>query len=342
MKENSNIKKIVVVGSGAFGTAIAEVLVRGNENKVKEKEKEIVLFGIDKREINDINKNHKNSKYYSMRLSPNLVASTDPVESFKDADIIMLVIPSKVFKIALEESVVPNLVKPAFFINLAKGLDYENNKILTKVIDETIPKKFNNGSLKLSGASYASELVHKAPTSFILSSSDIEISKMISKELNNYVMKISPENNLVSVEWLSVVKNPLAILMGLISGLGYKMNTKALFFTEAIIEMKKVIKHFGLKEEVVFSPAGIGDLYLTGSSRKSRNFTTGYNIGKANKVTKKALKTFETTEGLRSIKTLNDLSKKHNLGLTSIEMLYNITYKKEKPSEAVKNYIDNF
>ncbi len=341
MTKEDKINKIVIVGSGAFGTAIAEVLVRSAEEGKKD-EREVTLFGIDKKEVNDINKNHKNSKYYSMRLSPKLKASIDPKESFKDADIILLAIPSKVFKSSLEENVVPNLTKPAYFINLAKGLDYDKNKILTDIIKEEVPKNLNKGTLKLSGASYASELIHKAPTSFILSSDDIELSKVIKKELSNYVMKISPQNNLVSTEWLSIIKNPLAILMGLISGLGYKMNTKALFFTEAINEMTKVIKHFGLNKDIVFTPAGIGDLYLTGSSMKSRNYTTGYNIGKSNKVTKKALKTFQTTEGLRSIKILNDLSKKNKLGLTSIEMLYNITYNNEKPSVAVQNYIDKF
>lgn len=330
-------KKIVVVGSGAFGTAIADSLVRDEKNNNK-----IILFGINKKEINDINKNHKNSKYYSFKLSSNLFSSTDPIESFKDADIIMLVLPSMAVKSSLINIIVPNLTKPAYFINLSKGLDYTNGDILSNTIKEFVPSKLNLGVLKMAGGSFASEVIQKQPTAFILASDKIETSKEIYKYLNNKTIKVIPSDSLDAVEWLSIIKNPLSLLQGIVAGLNYKVNTRALFFTQATKEMRKLLVFLKADESIIFSPAGIGDLYLTGSSKKSRNYSTGLVIGKENKVTEKILQTYTTTEGLRSIEILLRLSDRNNLNLNLIELLYNITYKKEMPSEAIENYLDKF
>lgn len=329
--------KIVVVGSGAFGTAVAESLIRDET-----KDNEVIIFGINVREINDINRNHKNSKYYSLKLSPNLYATTDPEEAFSDADIIMIALPSMVVKAAIIDTIIPNMTKPAYFINLAKGFDYINVDILSNVIKETVPKDLNKGVLKLAGASFASEVIHKQPTAFVLAADNIETSNSLYRVLNNKTMKVIPSEALDSVEWLSIIKNPLALLQGLVAGLGYKVNTRALFFTQAVNEMRRLLKFLDLDEQIIFSPAGVGDMYLTGSSRKSRNYATGYEIGKANKVTKKALQKFTTTEGLRSVEILLRLSRKNKLNLKSIEILYAITYKKENPADVIEKYLDKF
>lgn len=336
-KKKKYDNKIVIVGSGAFGTAIAESLVRDEKNK-----SEIILFGVNAREVNDINKNHKNSKYYSLKLSPKLYATTDPVEAFAEADIIMLVVPALVVRSAIIETILPNMTKPAYFVNLAKGFDYLNIDVLSNIITETVPEELNLGTMKLSGASYASELIHKAPTSFILAAEDIETSKKIYKILSNSTMKIVPTDDLEAVEWLSVLKNPMAILHGMIAGLGHKVNTKALFFTLSVNEMRRVLKFLGQDEDVIFTPAGIGDLFLTGTSSKSRNYSTGYEIGKADKVTKKSLQKFTTTEGLRSIEILLRISRRNKLNLKTIEMLYAITYNREVPSEVINKFLDKF
>lgn len=328
--------KIVVVGSGAFGTAIAESLVRDEKQK-----NEIILFGVNAREVNDINKNHKNSKYYSLKLSPKLNATTNPAKAFEDADIIMLAIPALVVRKSITETIIPNLTKPAYFINLAKGFDYLNIDVLSNIITATVPAELNLGTMKLSGASYASELIHKAPTSFILAAEDIETSKKVYRSLSNKTMKVVPTADLEAVEWLSVLKNPMAILHGMIAGLGHKVNTKALFFTLSINEMRRVLKFLGKDENIVFTPAGIGDLYLTGTSSKSRNYSTGYEIGRADRVTKKSLQKFTTIEGLRSVEILLRISRKEKLNLKTIEMLYAITYNKEKPSEVVNKFLVN-
>ncbi len=328
-------KKIVVVGSGAFGTAIAESLVRDTA-----KNNRIMLFGINPREINDINKNNKNSKYYALKLSSKLYATSNAEEAFKDVDIILLAVPSVAINSSIKETIIPNLTKKAYFVNLAKGFDYIDQETLDKTIAKAIPEEWSNGVLKLAGASFASEVIEREPTAFVLAAEDIKTAEEVAKHLNNKTMKISPSSSLEGVEWLSIIKNPMALLQGIVSGLGYKVNTRALFFNQAINEMRKVLKFMEIDESIIFSPAGIGDMYLTGSSRKSRNYLTGFELGKHDKVTKKALTKFATVEGVRSIEVLLRISRKNKLNLKSVELLYNILYKNEKPSVATQKYLD--
>lgn len=328
-------KKIVVVGSGAFGTAIAESLVRDET-----KNNEVMLFGINPREINDINRNKKNSKYYSLKLSPQIHATTDPKKAFEDTDIILLAVPSVAIDSSINESIVPNLTKKAYFVNLAKGFDYIGEETLNKSIEKAVPEEWSLGILKLAGASFASEVIEKEPTAFVIAADKLSVAEKVAKELNNKTMKVTPSRSLEAVEWLSIIKNPLALLQGIVAGLGYKVNTRALFFTQALNDMRRLLKFLGLDESVIFSPAGVGDLYLTGSSRKSRNYQTGFELGKHDKVTKKALTKFATVEGIRSIQVLLKISRKNKLNLKSVELLFKIIEKGEQPSTAIKKYLE--
>ncbi|BDV02794.1 NAD(P)H-dependent glycerol-3-phosphate dehydrogenase [Candidatus Hepatoplasma crinochetorum] len=332
IENKDKLKKFnfTIIGSGAFGTAVANFLVDNNN---------VIIYGIDKKEIDDIKINHKNTKYFgSIKLKNKIEATNNIKEALKEADAILLAIPSHIFKIVLKEKILPNMKKAAYFINLAKGFDYKEIKFLNQIIDETIPKNLNLGTLKLSGPSFAKELLKKEPTKFVLAAKDIEIAKNLKKYFETNYINIIISNEIYGVEILSVIKNPLSILLGIVQGLGYKMNSRAYIFSEALEEMKKIVNLYKLNENIIFLPAGVGDLYLTGNSKKSRNFSVGYKIGKNDKVNKKILNSFTTIEGLRSIEIIFLLAKKNGIDLKLFNLLYNITYKNTSPSKAMDEF----
>lgn len=332
------INKITMAGSGAFGTAVAEALAAD-----KTKDREIVIFGIDEGEVNDINENHKNTKYFGeVELTSTLTATTDAAEAFKDADIIMIAVPSFAIGTALEKSIVPNMTKPAYIVNLSKGFDFESLSLLSEKFKSSIPEDLNLGVFKLAGASFATELVRKLPTPFILASNTMEASEDLYEEFTSEHMITTPIDSLEAVEWMSVIKNPMAILQGLIAGLGYETNTKALFFMDAFNEVRNFINFLGYNPEVVFTAGGIGDFFLTCTSPESRNYSVGFLIGKADEVTDDILNTYATVEGVRSIKVLYDYALEKKINLKCINLLYNLIYKKEKPTEAIKKHLKNF
>ncbi len=333
MKSKHVVNKTVIIGTGAFGTAMANAIVENTEK--------IFIYGIDQAEIKDINKNHKNSKYFGSKKINSSIVATNDKSIFNDTDVIIIATPSDVVRSSLSNDVLPNMTQPAYFVNLSKGFDYLNEKTLAEVIEDVIPEEKRFGVLKLSGPSFASEVIKGEPTAFVLAARDKEVADKIAPLFRTNQFSIETSNQLLAVEAISIVKNSLAILMGVVEGLGYKKNTQALFFTDALNEMKTCLRVFGAEPEFALTAAGVGDLFLTGSSKKSRNYATGYAIGKADKVSKKILSTFKTVEGLRSIEIILKLADKHNIELKLFNLLYNLTYNNKKPSETVDEYLIN-
>lgn len=326
---------ITIVGTGAFGTALAN-RIQANISK----DNKLIMFGVDKNEVKDINTNNLNSKYYRIRLDKNLKATLDPKEAFKDCDLIILALPSKFVGKSVKETILPNITKPIYFVNVSKGFDFISNKTLTEVIEEITPIELQKGVLKLSGPSFASELMDKQPTLFVLASKNIETAKIIKSILSTRYIYIETSDNIMGVEWVSIIKNSMALFMGIVAGLGYKVNTRALFFSKALKEMKIILNSMNIDDDILTSPAGVGDLFLTGTSKKSRNFETGYRIGKANKVSKRLLASFVTAEGIRTIEKLMQYDEENKIGLEIINMLYNITYGNKVPSKVIESYFE--
>jgi glycerol-3-phosphate dehydrogenase (NAD(P)+) len=324
--------KITVLGTGAFGTAIA--------NEVVKNVKFTQIYGIDQKEIDDINENHKNSKYFSSaKLQSNLIATNNPSD-FIDTDVFIIGLPSQVIPSVIEETVVPNMTKPAYFINLSKGIDYINLETIAKTIKKIVPKELNLGNLKLAGGSFADDIVAGQPTLFTLAANNLEIAVKLKEVFITNVIRVEPSSKLEETEMLSAIKNPLAIFLGIIKGLGYQDNAISAAFYQSVKTMKQIMSAMDLDPSTVISPAGIEDLYLTGSSMKSRNYSVGYAIGKHNKVNKKVLTKFQTIEGLRVLEKLLTLLKQNNIRSDILLVVYNITYKNEVPSKTVERYFE--
>lgn len=326
-------KKIVIIGSGAFGTAVANYLSDINN--------EVCIYGIDKTEIDDINNFHINKKYFpNVKLNKNIWATLDMSAAVENSFMILFAIPSKSLEIVIKE-IIDNLQHPVYFVNLSKGFNFEEKKFMYQVIEEKIPKNLNLGVLKLSGGSFANELITKKDTGFILACEEIDTAnKLIEYFLIDYVF-IETSNQIRGIEILSILKNAYAVLMGIIDSLGYKENTKSLFFTKIIQEIILILDIFSINKEIFFSYAGIGDLFLTLSYKTSRNFQIGEKIGKENYRLPRIEKEFKTIEGIWTIQYLYKNVKNNKYKLNLIELLYNNLYSKDKTEKLFLNYLKN-
>jgi glycerol-3-phosphate dehydrogenase (NAD(P)+) len=142
-------------------------------------------------------------------------------------------------------------------------------------------------------------------------------------------------DDIMGVEFSSVIKNSLAIFMGIISGLGMRRNARALFLVLAIKEMQMYKKEYpSMKNETLLGFAGLGDLFLTATSKESRNFTTGYKIGENNEVDPKEWEN-TTIEGIRSIDVLVSIANKNKIKLLLLPTLKMIFDNKGKPKELI-------
>ncbi len=278
-------KKILVVGAGAWGTAVANVLSKNNNN--------VDLWARDKNLSNEINAYKINKKYYkNFKLSTNLKSVSGNFNA-KDYNIIFYVLPASAFETFCEVYLKNQRLNDLIICSKGVSKNGEFISILTKKLN------LKNCHF-LSGPSFADEVLNGKPTALSLSSQ--KINKNIGNIFKGTNIRIYYSENIQTLEFLGITKNIYAIGAGIIDAEALGQNSRAAYITRCIAEIKSIFKYLNLNDDMIYSLGGIGDLVLTCSSNKSRNYNYGYSLVKKNK--NKMIPHFKTIEGLNSCLTI--------------------------------------
>lgn len=314
--------KTVVIGSGSWGTALAQVLADNKE--------EVIIYGIEKSEIDDINLNHENSKYFEgVELNPNLKA-TDDITVVKDADIVLLAVPTFAIEgICLQ--IDPYLKNNIIVVNVSKGFHPETSERMSEVIRRCISKEHLSSVVSLIGPSHAEEVVIRLLTTIDAVSLKEEDAQVIQRTFSNNYLRIYTGDDEIGSELGVAIKNVMAIASGILSGLGYQDNTQAALITRGLQEMIRYGVFFGGKQQTFMGLTGIGDLIVTCTSIHSRNFEAGYQIGKENDVTNFLKYNKKTVEGVRTAKIVHKVAKENNIDMPICEEVYQILFEGKEP-----------
>lgn len=314
--------KTVVIGSGSWGTALAQVLADNKE--------EVILYGIEKSEIDDINLNHENSKYFEgVELNPNLKA-TDDITVVKDADIVLLAVPTFAIEgICLQ--IDPYLKNNIIVVNVSKGFHPETSERMSEVIRRCISKEHLSSVVSLIGPSHAEEVVIRLLTTIDAVSLKEEDAQVIQRTFSNNYLRIYTGDDEIGSELGVAIKNVMAIASGILSGLGYQDNTRAALITRGLQEMIRYGVFFGGKQQTFMGLTGIGDLIVTCTSIHSRNFEAGYQIGKENDVTNFLKYNKKTVEGVRTAKIVHKVAKENNIDMPICQEVYQILFEGKEP-----------
>lgn len=314
--------KTVVIGSGSWGTALAQVLADNKE--------EVIIYGIEKSEIDDINLNHENSKYFEgVELNPNLKA-TDDITVVKDADIVLLAVPTFAIEgICLQ--IDPYLKNNIIVVNVSKGFHPETSERMSEVIRRCISKEHLSSVVSLIGPSHAEEVVIRLLTTIDAVSLKEEDAQAIQRTFSNNYLRIYTGDDEIGSELGVAIKNVMAIASGILSGLGYQDNTRAALITRGLQEMIRYGVFFGGEQQTFMGLTGIGDLIVTCTSIHSRNFEAGYQIGKENDVTNFLKYNKKTVEGVRTAKIVHKVAKENNIDMPICEEVYQILFEGKEP-----------
>lgn len=320
--------KTVVIGSGSWGTALAQVLADNGQ--------EIMIYGVMESEVNDINENHKNSKFFEdVSLNPTLKATTD-ICCVKDADVVLLAVPT----IAIEsicQQIDPMLKNDVIVVNVSKGFHPETNERMSEVIRRCISKEHLSSVVSLIGPSHAEEVVIRLLTTIDAVSLKLEDAEKIQELFSNNYLRIYTGDDEIGSELGVAIKNVMAIASGILSGLGYQDNTRAALITRGLQEMIRYGMYFGGRQETFMGLTGIGDLIVTCTSVHSRNFEAGYQIGKENDVTNFLQNNKKTVEGVRTAKIVHRVAKENNIEMPICEEVYQILFEQKEPSSCAND-----
>lgn len=308
------MNNIVVAGAGTFGTAIAERLSWNPMNQVR-------LHTIEPEVEAEINTHHTNTKYFPTRFLNSSVSATSDFHVFADADVIMLVIPSKVI-VSFSRQIRENTDGEPLVVNLAKGMSDDG-----AFITEDIPFE-RTASMK--GPSFAIETINGYPTSFTFGGSRDDYHYFKREILPKTQFSLDYSKDVRAVELLSILKNMYAIAIGIVSGKFNSPNVDFLVYTKAVNEMRDLLSIYGCDEDTIFRYCGIGDLGLTALNDLSRNRTLGMLLGKGFGYDPDS-KSSTVVEGMRTVKLMGELTRSKGLEeqFPLVQALYRLLYEND-------------
>ena len=280
------MKKIIIIGGGAMGSAFTIPCLENNNNVT-------ITEPYSKRFIKDLSSKNKFHSALKIRLPKNLKFRKFSRDLLKEQfDLIVIALSLSGIDFIGKE--LKNLKIKSPILVLTKGLKYEkkNNKILT--ISEQLKKNYKGMNISvLKGPCLAKELARKNQTSVVIANKDIKVAKSIGKLISTKYYLTEYTKDIIGVEICSAIKN----IYSMIIGAGQSLNASSNLFQKSIIEMKYLTKYFKGKDETTSGLAGVGDLYV--SAAGGRNSKMGSYLGKGFtfKTAKKKFMSKDTVEG---------------------------------------------
>lgn len=316
------MNEISIIGTGAYGLAIALALLKKN--------KHIRMWVESEEKAKFLNKNRKNSGLLpNIEIPETIEFSNDYEYVIKDSKIVFIAVAAKFVNPVTKDLSEYNL-KGKHFCILSKGIEQNTCEFVTEVFKRNIKTK--NLSV-ISGPSFAIDLANNQPIGLSIASKNKESMNIIKKCLENDTLKLRPTNDIIGVELCGSIKNVIAIAAGILEGLGYAESTRSFLITESLHDIKSLIYGLSGNKKTILSFAGVGDLLLTATSTKSRNYSYGLLIGQKKLKEAEEYVASTTVEGYYTLKSIYTLVRRKKIDMPIINLIYQIIINKKDPEK---------
>ena len=322
-------KKIAVLGGGSFGTVLANLAASNGYS--------VSLWVRDSEQALRINSEGANTTYHpELKLSENIEATDSLEEVLKDASMVFIATPSIIFQQIIQR--ISNLIEDdSYLISCTKGILGKPFRPLSEVITE----KVGNTLGVLSGPNLAKEIADNKVAGSVIASSDNELINSVKSVLSSQTFKIYSSNDMQGVEFAGALKNIYAIICGMADSLKVGENAIGLILTRSMAEMSRFAVAKGANPITFLGLAGMGDLVATCTSKLSRNYQLGYNLGKGMKIDKAKEKIGQVAEGIRTLEVIKNESIELDIKMPLVESLYKIIYLDSSPNVLISDLINN-
>lgn len=318
--------KVGILGCGAFGLALAHILVN---NKV-----EVVMWTHNDEEKERLIKTRKTDKLKGYNIPEEIKITNSLEDTVKGKDLIVMAIPAFAFEDVTKKLSTCILKKQPVLI-ATKGIQQDTCLFLNDVF----AKYLTNSVAVISGPTFAVDMIKNAPIGFSLATKHKKTEMVVRKCFENETTKFRRTKDIKGIEICGSIKNVMAIASGMLEGMGVTDSTRALFLTESMNDIKELINALGGRKKSILSFAGFGDILMTCTSPNSRNFSFGYLIGKGatREEIDEYLKT-TTVEGMYTLKSIHKLVRKKKVKMPIINLIYNIILN-DKPKEEMLKFL---
>lgn len=296
-----SVNKISVLGAGSWGTTFAKVIADCSEET--KTNHYISLWARRQNVADEINQDHLNTDYTKdIALPEAITATTDLTESVTDADIIVLAIPAQALRPYLSE-IKPILGASTLVVSLIKGLERETGLRMSQVIGAELGIE-EDRIVVVSGPNLAMEIARKEPTASVVACANETNAKTVVSICNPSYFRPYTNTDVVGVEMGGVVKNVIALAVGMCDGQNLGDNSKASVITRGLAETTRLALKMGGKAETLAGLAGLGDLVATCASPLSRNRTAGRMLGQGLTLPEIREQMKQVAEGIKSARAV--------------------------------------
>lgn len=298
---------VAVLGAGSWGTTFAKIVA--DAATASGVERRIRLWGRRAEVVDQINTAHRNEQYLKdIELPPGITASIDVAEVLAGAELVILAVPAQTLRPQLREwkHLVP---AGAFVVSLMKGLELHTDARMSEVICEELDIPAARVAV-VSGPNLAMEIAREEPTASVVACSDAAAAAWVARSCTAPYFRPYTTTDVIGVEIGGIVKNVIALAVGICEGKQMGDNTKASVITRGLAETSRLTLALGGQARTMAGLAGLGDLVATCSSPLSRNHTAGRLLGKGLTLEQVTAEMNQTAEGIKSSQAVHELAGK--------------------------------
>ncbi|HEY0248726.1 MAG TPA: NAD(P)H-dependent glycerol-3-phosphate dehydrogenase [Gryllotalpicola sp.] len=308
-------RRVTVLGAGSWGTVFAKVLADGGA--------QVTVWARRPEVAREIRETHRNTQYLpGINLPRTVIATSSLRDSLRGAEQLYLAVPSQTLRdnlLALK----PLLPAGIPVVSLMKGVEKTTNERMSEVIADVLGLEPERIAVA-SGPNLALEIAKGQPTAAVVSSASLETAQAVAMTARNRYFRSFVNTDVVGTEFGGVLKNLIAVAIGIVDGVGYGENTKASIITRGLVEMTDFAVAYGARPDTLSGLAGLGDLIATCQSPLSRNNTAGRLLGQGYALHEVVRQMNQTAEGLASVAPILALARARGVDMPIVEQVHRV------------------
>jgi glycerol-3-phosphate dehydrogenase (NAD(P)+) len=317
--------RCAVIGAGAWGTALADLLARNDHD--------VSMWAFERDVVDNINSSHQNSRFLpGHKLDSRIRAESDIVAAVENAELVTLAAPSHVLR-SVARCARPAVRDGIPVVVATKGIEAGTLALMTDVAGEEIS---NATVVALSGPSFATEVASRQPTAVVVASRDAAAAQLAQLTFSSTDFRAYTHDDVTGVEIGGSLKNVMAVATGIADGLGLGFNARAALITRGLAEMTRLGTKLGAKAATLSGLAGLGDLVLTCTGSLSRNRSLGVEVGKGIPLSK-VLEGRETVaEGVVTTRSARALAAREGIEMPIVDAVHKVLFEGHSARRAIE------
>jgi len=318
------VTRCAVVGAGAWGTALADLLAR-NGNDVR-------IWAYEWDVVETINRSHENRRFLSgHKLDPRVKAFADMTAVLEGAELVTIATPSHVLR-PIVRSAVTSFPLRVPVVVASKGIEAESLALMTDVAAAELP---GSTVVALSGPSFATEVANRQPTAVVVASADAGAARFAQQTFSATDFRAYTHGDVTGVEIGGALKNVMAVATGIAEGLGLGFNARAALITRGLAEMTRLGTRLGAEATTLAGLAGLGDLVLTCTGSLSRNRSVGVEMGRGASLEEVLAGKETVAEGVVTTRSARALAAREGVEMPIVDAVYRVLFEGHPPRDAI-------